>query len=281
MKIGLALSGGGALGAAHIGVLDCLAAAQVHPHCIGGTSSGAIIGLLYAAGGIPAIDGFLGDLTERGIVNPVGHIVLKTADRIFVDVEQALRKQVKQRTFADLPIPFFCVATDIVTGELVQLDHGDPVAAVLASAAYPGVFPVQHVAGHYLVDGGLTRNLPADLLRARGAGFLIGSSLYCLSPLTSQQQHGRMSRLLVAARALEIIEKDRVKAQIDHCDFCFTPPVETYKWYDFDRVPQIRTVGRAYAEERADALRTLLDAHAVPEPAAEPAKTWRWWWDRK
>lgn len=260
MMIGLALSGGGALGAAHIGILEALEARGVRPDCLAGTSAGALIGVVYAARGIAGIIDFLAHLEERGIVNPVGGVVLKTADRIFLDIRQALERQVGGRTFAELAIPFCCVATDIISGEMVVMDAGNPVAAVMASAAYPGVFPVQRVDGRLLLDGGVTRNLPADVLRARGAEFLIGSSLYCLSPLTPAQQRGRMNRLLAAARALEIIERDRVNGQIAHCDFCFLPPVETFKWYDFDHVDTLRAVGRSYAESRMDALLARLPA---------------------
>lgn len=259
MTIGLALSGGGALGGAHIGILDVLTQNRLYLNSIGGTSSGALVGVLYAAGGIEAIDGFLHELTDRGVINPPHGLVLKTVDHIFSDIRQSLEAQVNGRSFADLDIPFFCVATDIISGELVLLDSGDPVSAVLASCAYPGVFPIQQVEGHLLTDGGSVCNLPSDLLRKRGADFVIGSSLYCLSPLTPSQQRGRMSRFLIAARALEIIEKDKALGQIAHSDFCFTPPVEIYRWFDFTRVTQLRAIGSEYAAAHINELKAHLN----------------------
>lgn len=268
MTIGLALSGGGALGGAHIGILDVLTRLRLRIDLIGGTSAGSLIGLLYAAGGMAAIDSFLKDMTERGIINFALGPVLKTGERIFVDVRQSLDAQLRGRSFTDLDIPFFCVATDIHTGELVLLDRGDPVSAVLASCAYPGVFPMQKLDGRLLVDGGLVNNLPSELLRTRGAEFLIGSSLYCLSPLTPDQRRGRMNRLQVAVRALEIIEKFPVLAQLAHCDFCFTPPVDVYHWFDFSQVAKLRAIGSEYAESRSDELQQRLSEWVAGAPMA-------------
>jgi NTE family protein len=259
MTIGLALSGGGALGAAHIGVMQGLAERGVRVDAVAGTSAGALTGLLFAAGGMPAIQAFLDDLHTAGLIN--AGLVLRSSDRIFANIRAALAAHVPAR-FSDLPIPFFCVATDIMTGEMVVLREGNPVEAVLASCAVPGVFPMQRVDGRWLVDGGLTRNLPADLLRAHGADVLIGSSLYCLSPLTAAQQRGRISRLHVVARALEIIERDRSAAQMAHCDFCFTPPVETYKWYEFDQVAELRGVGYTYARRQMEGLEAVLPSYS-------------------
>lgn len=260
MTIGLALSGGGALGGAHIGILETLTRQHVAVDFIGGTSVGALIGVLYAAGGMEAIDGFLHELTKFGIIHPTPthNPLLKTVDRTYADIRFALDSQLQGRSFADLNIPFFCVATDLFSGEMVILDSGDPVSAVLASSAYPGVFPIQNVAERFLIDGGVVRNLPSDLLRERGAEFVIGSSLYCLSPLTENQKRGRMSRLLVAARALEIVETSRAIEQMAYCDFCFTPPMEVYRWFDFNRVEEFRALGKEHAEQRMAELNQLI-----------------------
>ncbi|MEI6518545.1 MAG: patatin-like phospholipase family protein [bacterium] len=281
MTIGLALSGGGALGGAHIGILDVLSQQDIHLDCIGGTSAGALIGLLYAAGGMEAIEGFLQELTERGVIHPNHGLVLKTVDGIFNDIRESLATQVAGRNFSELDTPFFCVATDIITGKMVVLDSGDPVAAVLASCAYPGVFPIQQVSEHFLVDGGLVCNLPSDLLRAREIDFIIGSSLYCLSPLTPVQQRGRLSRLLVAGRALEIIEKDRVFGQIAYCDFCFTPPVEIYKWFDFAMVKDLRNLGNQYAASRIGELKERIEKQEQLTLAEnEERDSPKSWWER-
>lgn len=280
MTTGLALSGGGALGGAHIGILDVLSQQKIKIDCVAGTSAGALIGVLYAAGGMDAINGFLDELTERGIVNPMHGLMLKTVDGIFNDIRESLDTQIGGRNFSELDIPFFCVATDIITGEMVVIDSGNPVEAVLASCSYPGVFPIQQVEGRHLVDGGLVRNLPSDLLKERDTDFIIGSSLYCLSPLTPNQQKGRLSRLLVAARAIEIIEKDRVLSQIAHCNFCFTPPVEIYRWFDFAQVNELRKIGTQYAETRIDELKELLEQENAKIAKEQTSTGIGGWWER-
>lgn len=258
MKIGLALSGGGALGGAHVGVIEELEERGIRSDMICGTSAGAIVGLMYSYGGLSAIEAVVKDLEGRGIMSAKMKIPMKHPDQVFVEIAAALRRHVRAETFADLPIPFSCVATDVVTGDLVVMDEGDPVAAVMASAAYPGVFPIQRIGDRYLIDGAVTRTLPADVLRGKGADFVIGSSLYQLTPIQVGGRKLRLSRIATALRAYEIMHGEITNLQIAHCDFCFTPPIDTCRWYDFDRVREIRGIGREHAREVIDRLVKLM-----------------------
>jgi NTE family protein len=258
MKIGLALSGGGALGGAHVGVLEELEGHGVGFDMICGTSAGAIVGLLYSCGGLDAIEGVVEDLERHRIVGARTKVPAKHPDRVFAEIDEALRRHVRADDFTDLPIPFSCVATDVVTGELLVIEEGDPVAAVMASAAYPGVFPVQRVGDRYLIDGAVTRTLPADVLRRKGADFIIGSSLYRLTPIQTGGRKLRLSRIATALRAYEIMQGEITNLQMKYCDFCFTPPIDAYRWYDFDRVREIRDAGRAYARGEIGSLLRLM-----------------------
>jgi NTE family protein len=257
MQLGLALSGGGALGAAHIGVLESLAAVEIEPTFICGTSAGAIVGLLYAAGGVPMLQGFLTHLIDEGLI-PTGPFQLpRPPDYLYSRVEAHLR-DLTPATFAALPRRFACVATDIVTGDVVLLTEGNPVDAVLASSAYPGVFSARRIGGQWLVDGGVTRNLPADFVRTLGADFVIGSSLYGLTPLPQQTRTGMPSRIQTALRALEIQQRALSEAHMPFCDFCLRPPVEAFKWYDFNQMLPLREIGRTYADAQREALLALM-----------------------
>lgn len=257
MRIGIALSGGGALGAAHIGVLEALLDAGLSFDHICGTSAGAIIGLLLADGGFPAMERFLHDLQDAGITGLHAFPLPRTPDRLFSSIMQVLRKRVKATSFAELPCAFSCVATDIGTGTAVELVSGDPVIAVMASAAYPGVFPAQQIGGRWLVDGGVTKNLPADLLRS-GVDYLIGSSLYAVAPLRHTHPSTRPSRIHTALRALEIQQRTLSEAGMTYCDFCLTPPVEIYKWYDFTHITALRELGRNYTMQALPSLLAQL-----------------------
>lgn len=173
-KLGLALSGGGIRGLAHIGVLEVLEAADVPIHFIAGSSMGGIIAVLYAAG-IP-----LADLREAAINASVldfatpdphgrGLIGQRKFRGFLVDLLGC-----EELSFADLRIPAVVTATDLEGGALVLLREGPVVPALLATSAFPLVFPPVHHQGRWFVDGGTLNNFPCDVVRIMGADRVIG-----------------------------------------------------------------------------------------------------------
>lgn len=204
-KVGLVLSGGGARGAAHIGVLKVLEANRIPVDVIVGTSFGAIMGGLYASGlsaeeleaGVKSIDWTvaLGSYAPRErrsfrrkqddsnflvkfrVGRKQGKLRLPEGfiqnENIRLILRQLLLNTEPAADFDDLPIPFRAVAAELESGEQVVLRDGSLVEAVLASAAVPGVFPPVEVDGKRLVDGGIANNVPIDAARALGAELLI------------------------------------------------------------------------------------------------------------
>jgi len=204
-RIGLVLSGGGARGAAHIGVLKILEANHIPVDAIAGTSMGAVVGGLYASGlsaadiervmaSVDWQDAFRDrpprtDLNFRRKLEDQNFLVkfpLGLKGRKFrlprglvqgQKLTQTLRSltlPVAQiQSFDNLAIPFRAIATDIVTGERVVLDHGDLTTAMRASLSAPGVFAPVESDGRLLVDGGLSSNLPVDVAREMGVDVLI------------------------------------------------------------------------------------------------------------
>ena len=204
-RIGLVLSGGGARGAAHIGVLKVLEENHVPIDAIAGTSMGAVVGGLYASGlsaadierimtSVDWQDAFRDrparkDLTFRRKLEDQNFLVkfpLGLKSRKFrlprglvqgqklTQILRSLTLPVSQvQRFDDLAIPFRAIATDIVTGERVVLDHGDLTTAMRASLSAPGVFAPVEIDGQLLVDGGLSSNLPVDVAREMGVDVLI------------------------------------------------------------------------------------------------------------
>ena len=205
-RIGLALSGGGARGFAHVGVLRALETLKIPVDCIAGTSAGSAVAAAYASGLSPdAIEKFLKsadwdrdmfddlpprkDLSTRrkaeeksylfdvtvglrdgSIVLPPGLI---SGQKIELFLHGMLGESGILDSFDQLPIPFRAMATDLEAGELVVQDRGSLVTAVRASMAVPSAFAPVQSDGKLLVDGGLTRNMPVDIVRKMCADVVI------------------------------------------------------------------------------------------------------------
>ena len=203
-KVGLVLSGGGAKGFAHIGVLKVLEEAGLKIDYIGGTSMGSVVGGLYASGYTASqidsifqatnFDELINDFIPRSSKN----FYEKKNDELYalvlpfnnfkIGIPEALSKGMYNfnllsritrhvrhvRDFNKLPIPFLCIATDIETGKEVLLNKGSLAQAMIASSAFPSLFSPVEIDGKLLVDGGVTNNYPVDEVRKLGADIIIG-----------------------------------------------------------------------------------------------------------
>jgi NTE family protein len=205
-KIGLVLSGGGARGVAHVGVLRALEELRIPIDYIGGTSMGAVVGGLYASGLSPAeLDDWfrhadwhflLSDSLPResesfrskqrqfemnqGIAFNVSRKAelklpagLTTGRNIMASLRQLTLPVRNVKNFDRLPIQFRAVATDIETGDLVVMREGDLVEAIRASMSIPAIFTPQPIRGRLLLDGGIANNLPVDVVQQMGADVII------------------------------------------------------------------------------------------------------------
>ena len=203
-KIGLVLSGGGAKGLSHIGVLKVIDSLGIKIDYIGGTSMGAIVGGLYASGYTgKQLDSIFktlqfDDLVQDNIPRKSKLLFNKRNDDIYalslpfkklkLETPNALSKGFynynflskltyhvrNTRDFKKLPIPFFCMATDIETGEEILLSKGIFPQALIASSSVPSIFYPIEIEGKLLVDGGVTNNYPVERLKELGAEFIIG-----------------------------------------------------------------------------------------------------------
>ena len=174
-KIGLALGSGAARGMAHIGVLKVLEQEQIPISAVSGTSIGALIGALYAAGvPVSEMEEIAKSVDWKKIARwvdprvPVsGLIDGKRITRFFEEL-------LPVRNFSDLKIPLAMLATDVETGESIVLKQGDLLTALRASIAFPGIFTPVNIGNRFLVDGGLCHPVPAHLLKDLGANAVIG-----------------------------------------------------------------------------------------------------------
>ncbi len=180
-RVAVVLGGGGALGYAHIGVLQALDEAGIHPTYVAGTSMGALIGVLYAAG-------YSGEellqivrdyrlYSSTRILEPSGKNPRRGMGS-FRHVRKMLQDKLPHNSFDSLPIPFACTATNLMTNQLTIRQHGDQLTDwVLASASIPVVFQPQLIADTFYCDGGLIDNLPAACVPDDAADIIISIDL--------------------------------------------------------------------------------------------------------
>jgi NTE family protein len=178
-EIVVALGGGGIKGVSHIGVLACLEQAGYQIKAIAGTSAGSIVGALYAAGQSPNQIRDLIDNVDQGKL--FGRLPNDGPSLLGVaGLNDALNQILAGKTFAELNIPFACTAVDLHTAQEVILNSGSVLEAVMASSAFPGIFPPRIVGKAMLVDGGVLDPVPVAVARWLCPGHPVIA--VCLSP---------------------------------------------------------------------------------------------------
>lgn len=248
--LGLALSGGGSKGFAHLGVLKAMEEKGIRPDIISGTSAGAFAGVLYADGNDPEeILSFFDKKAFKEFAElTIPHTGIFKADRF----KQFLKKHLKARTFEELKIPMKIVATDIVEGSSVVFDKGPLIPAVLASCAYPIVFtPVEINDVHY-VDGGLFMNFPVRPIRT-DCQTIIGVNV---SPLTKQKF--KNSLLYIAERSFHYISVSNSLADRNLCDLLIeSEDLSQYAMFSLDHSKDIFDFGYELTKQEFEKERNL------------------------
>jgi NTE family protein len=219
IKVALVLGGGGVKGMAHIAVLEELNAAGIQPDLVVGCSAGAIIGALYA-------DGVnLHDLREDLFKQTRSDLLEFTFDNLTFGLSQGealrsyLAKHLKSKNIEDMKIPFVAVATNLEFGDLVAFGKNSISDAVMASAAFPGVFQPVNIDGVYYVDGGVANPCPVETARKLGAEYVIAVDLS--GDLTTSPPNHLFG---VAKRSLEISYLHRSKLAVKDADFVISIP---------------------------------------------------------
>lgn len=201
--VGLVLSGGGARGFAHIGVIRALREAGVPVDRVGGTSMGAIMGAGITLGWS------VEEMTERfrrSFVdsNPLSDYTIPLFSLVSGrKVVRLLRREFGSVAIEDLPLPYFCVSTDLTTGRLATHRRGPLWQWLRASIAIPGVLPPVFLGGHVYVDGGAMNNLPVDVMRCLGNGPVVGVDVGADEAFTSRDEAVELPRPWEVGRWLE------------------------------------------------------------------------------
>lgn len=280
--VGLVLSGGGARGLAHMGVLEVLDELRVPVDLIAGTSMGAIVGGFYASGMPPdSMHAIVAGLDwERILADTPPRTSLpfqrRAEDRRYtVELEigitrggltlpgglisgQDLGLLLRRHTlpvaavedFSRLPIPFGAVATDIETGERVVLDRGDLVEAMRASMAIPVVFSPVERDGRILVDGGLVDNIPVELARAMGADVVI--VVDATPPLLERDE--LRSVLGISQQVVNLLARQNLARELAGADLAIDLELDGVGIFDFRDADSIIARGAAVARDSAGSL---------------------------
>ncbi|MEQ8836243.1 patatin-like phospholipase family protein [Haliea sp.] len=269
-KIGLVLSGGGARGAAHVGVLKVLEEHRIPIDAIAGTSFGAIVGGLSAAGYtadqlehiLESIDwqvslsgsaprderSFKRKQDDDGLLIkfkvgiedgrfklPRGLI---TANNLRLTLQDLIVEVTDVGDFDELKIPFRAVATDLETGEEVVLDHGNLASAIVASMAVPALFPPAEFEGRLLVDGGVSNNVPVDVVRSMGVDLVIVVDIS--TPLINRDDIGSFKT--VFDQLITIMTNRNSAAQLatlSYRDILIRPILDDIDFVDFENAREI------------------------------------------
>lgn len=282
-KVGLVLSGGGAKGFAHIGVLKVIDSLNIKIDYVAGTSMGAIIGSLYASGySGQQLDSIFKSLNFEDVINDNLPRSAKTFyerensekygvtlpfTRFKINLPSALSRGqnvfnlLSKLTldvsdisdFEQLPIPFFCVATDVETGKAVILDHGNLAQAVTASGAFPSLFQPVVIDDRILIDGGVVNNYPIDELKAKGMDIIIGVDVQ--DGLATREELNSAPSILLQINNYRTIN-DMIKKSKE-TDIYIKPDINDYTVVSFNEGRKIIKNGEKAATLELKALAAL------------------------
>ncbi len=285
-KIGLTLSGGGAKGLAHIGILKAIDAVGLNIDYITGTSMGSVIGSLYAIG-------YSADSIEKIARNLDWEFLLSNQSSlrsVFMQEKEEYSKYIVElpwinhrftlptgilesqelwlllselffpvsdiKEFSRFNIPFKCIATDVGSGDAEVMENGEIVSAVRASMAIPSFFTAVEVNNKQLIDGGIVRNFPVQDVKAMGADFVIGSNV-ATGLLSSDKVRNAIQVLLQVAF---FREAEDYRTEVPLCDIYVNYPLQNYNMGSFGQAKNILEAGVEKGKTLYPRLKKLSDS---------------------
>jgi len=252
-RLGIVLSGGGSRAFAHIGVLKALDEHGLGPDCIAGTSAGAIVGALYAAGyrAEEMLEFFIAKSPYRLSNVAVGKPGFIDGQKSFA----GFLEYFPEDSFEALAKPLFVTATDIVNARSEIFSAGPLIYPILASCSLPMVFTPTEIDGRWYLDGGIVNNFPVEPIK-KLCEILIG--VYT-SPLRQVEQSTLKTSLAISQRAIEVGMFFSSKRKFRQCDLVICPEeLSRFGIFDGKNQRSILEIGYAAALEKIEAIRTLI-----------------------
>jgi len=251
LKVGIVLSGGGARGISHLGMLKVFNENGIKPEIISGSSAGSIIGAFYAYGYSP--DEIL-DIVKKTKLFKVLRPAFNRKGLLTLEKTYAFFKSfLPTDSFESLKIPLIISATNLTNGKPNYFSEGSLIRSVMASSAIPVIFSPVEIEGKFYIDGGIVNNLPVEPLQGN-CDKIIG--LHC-NPVDSEYDARNMKQLLERTFIMTINEN--VGNRKKHCDL-FLEPYELRKFgaFDFKRASELFDIGYEYAKHKERKILELL-----------------------
>ena len=285
-KVGVVLSGGGAKGFAHIGALKVIEEAGIPIDYIAGTSMGSIIGGLYAVGYDP-------DMMQKLCTEQDWNLIMKDQiPRRFIPLEKRINERhyivtlpykngqlkikrslidgmyvnmlltrlmmpaYKQRDFSKLPVPFLCIATDMITADPIEFTSGSLAQSIRSSMSIPFLFEPVDYEGYLLCDGGLTNNFPVRNVREKGADIIIGVDL----EIIKSDPNVLDNSLKVLERLISVVSQDESNKAREECNILIRPQLGKANMMSFNDFSPIINCGEEGAREKFPELKRLADS---------------------
>ena len=252
MKIGIALSGGGSRGIAHVGILKALEEFGIHPGIISGTSAGAIIGALYTYGYKP--DEILEIIIKTRFLKILRPAFTKSGLLTLEKTYDFFNSLLPTDSFDTLKIPMFICATNVKNGRSTFFSSGSLIRSVMASSAIPVIFSPVEIDGNHYIDGGITNNMPIDPLIGH-CDKIIG--IHC-NPVDKEYDTGNMKELLERTFLLTI--NGNVENRKKNCDLFLEPyDLRKYGAFDFAKSKEIFNKGYEYALRNEGIIKAIVN----------------------
>lgn len=253
MNVGLVLSGGGTRGIAHLGLLKVFDEIGLKPSVISGSSSGAIIGALYASGYTP--DEILEIIKQIKLLKILRPALRKTG-LLKMDVTETLYHQfITKNSFEELSIPLIVTATDLQLGATEYFSTGELIRPLMASSSVPVLFDPVRIGGRCYVDGGLLNNFPVEILRDK-CEKIIG--FHC-NPVDEKFEMSSIKSMIERTFLLTI--NANAKTQRDFCDLVVEPPaLKKHKVFSLNKADEIFGIGYKHGKSIEDQLRPFCNA---------------------
>lgn len=247
-EIGLVLSGGGAKGMGHIGVIKAMEELGVEADIVAGTSAGAIVGALYASG-VSSKEMF-DYMSKMSLFNFKNYAWSKPGFIDGLKFQKDLLGLLSCKKFEELQKPLYVIATDLLNARQKIFSKGDLIKPIMGSSAFPGLFSPVEIADTYYVDGGVLNNFPTEVIRSR-CQHMIGVHVQSISKIDKKKVGNMIS---VVQRIYAILTRADATTKYNECDVLIAPKeMMQYNTFELKKFKEMHDIGFEQGKKQLEA----------------------------